>query len=170
MGDVPKSTADCSDPATPKSECRHVIRSVFRGVDILSLGSGCMMQGDINACGNVTRIKEIDGGRFQLIYAGPHCHAPACAAMELWNTDTGELLCDVKPTYGDDDVECEMSLPPCVWGSPAEGLKPLPVLHLDSNLTIVKYANSTNGHWGNMALWRMRAAYMSAPSKITTFV
>jgi len=155
--DVPKSSANCLDPATPKEDCEHVIRSVFRGVDMLSLSSGCMMQGDINACGNVTRIKE-DGGLFQLVYAGPHCHAPACASMELWNEDTGELLCAVEPVYGKGAM-CEMSLPPCVWGSAAEGLKPPPILHLDSNLTVVKRANNTNGHWGNMALWQMRATY-----------
>jgi len=158
--DVPKSPANCADPATPMEDCQHVIRSVFHGVDMLSLGSGCMMQGDINACGNVTRIREEDGGQFELVYAGAHCHAPACDRMELWNADTGELLCQVKAMYGK-GAACELSLPPCVWGTDAEGLKPPPVLRLNSNLTVVKYANNTNGHWGTMALWQMRAAYIT---------
>jgi len=37
---VPKSTADCLDPATNASLCRHVIRSQFKGRDMLSRGSG----------------------------------------------------------------------------------------------------------------------------------
>ena len=41
-----------------------------------------------------------------------------------------------------------------------EGLHPPPILSLDSNLTTIKRANSTNGHWGVMALWQMRAAYI----------
>jgi len=118
----------------------------------------------------LTRIKEQDGGRFRLIYAGPHCHAPGCAAMQLWNQDTGELLCDMKPAFGDSSVGCDMALPPCVWGSAAEGLKPPPVLHLDSNLTVVKYANNTNGHWGTMALWQMRAVYVGDFGEPTTYV
>merc|ERR1712232_553281 len=119
-----------------------------------------MMQGDVNACGNVTRIKDEDGGHFQLVYAGAHCHAPACMRMELWNEDTHELLCEVDADFGKEAM-CELSLPPCVWGSAAEGLKPPPVLRLDSNLTVVKYANNTNARWGTMALWQMRATYIS---------
>ena len=53
-----------------------------------------------------------------------------------------------------------IAIPPCVWGSPEEGLLPPPVIHLDSNLSTVKRANSTNGHWGTMALWQMRGAYI----------
>merc|ERR1712032_729122 len=117
----------------------------------------------MGACGNVTRIKEEDGGQFQLVYAGAHCHAPACVAMELWNTDTDELLCEVRAEYGKKAV-CELALPPCVWGAAVDGLKPPPVLRLDSNLTVVKYANSTNAHWGTMALWQMRASYVSKPT------
>ena len=48
-----------------------------------------------------------------------------------------------------------------MWGSAAEGLQPPPVVHLDSNLSCVKRTNATNGHWGVMALWQMRSAYMS---------
>ena len=38
--DCPKSTADCLDPNTNASLCTHVIRSVFRGRDMLKRGSG----------------------------------------------------------------------------------------------------------------------------------
>ena len=32
---------------------------------------------------------------FELIYAAPHCHAPTCLSMELYDSDTGNLLCRV---------------------------------------------------------------------------
>merc|ERR1711972_1137086 len=140
--DVPQSSADCLDPKTPERDCEHVIHSKFHGVDLLSTGSGCMEHNDPNMCGNMTRIRDEDGGKFQLIYAGPHCHAPACKSMELWNDDTGELLCNVTADfYG--DAECVLGLPPCLWGSAEDGLNPPPVLHLNSNLSIVKRANNT---------------------------
>ena len=28
-----------------------------------------------------------------LMYAGGHCHAPSCVSIELYNADTGELIC-----------------------------------------------------------------------------
>lgn len=157
--DVPRSKANCIDPATPKAACEHTLHSKFRGVDLLALGRGCMSGADLNACGNVTRIRERDGGRFRLVYAGPHCHAPACKSMELWDDDTGELLCNASAVFPG-PAGCNMEIPPCLWGSAAEGLKPPPVLRLDSNLTVVKRANSTYGHWGTMALWQMHATYL----------
>ena len=35
-----------------------------------------------------------------LIYAGGHCHAPSCISVELYNADSGELLCHHTPIYG----------------------------------------------------------------------
>ena len=29
-----------------------------------------------------------------------HCHAPSCLSMELYNADTGMLLCRHDPVYG----------------------------------------------------------------------
>jgi hypothetical protein len=45
------------------------------------------------AAGNATKIREEYGGWWQLNYAAFHCHAPACISGELWNADTGELIC-----------------------------------------------------------------------------
>merc|ERR1712066_314026 len=100
-------------------------------------------------------------------YAGAHCHAPACKSMELWNDDTGELLCNVTAEYNG-DAECVLVLPPCLWGSAEEGLKPPPVLHLNSNLSCVKRANNTYGHWGTMALWQMRASYITSSVRLAS--
>ena len=48
--------------------------------------------------GNIT---DFDG--IHLIYAGGHCHAPSCISMELYNADTGKLLCHHSPVYGESD-------------------------------------------------------------------
>ena len=167
---MPKSSSNCLDPKTPKSECIHEIRSKFQGKDIIAGshgggGSQCMVSGDAAACGNISLIRERDGGKFQLMYAAAHCHTPACESLELWNDDTNELICRNVPKYGNgtvaqDELSYVVAIPPCVWGSEEEGLQPPPILSLDSNLTTIKRANSTNGHWGVMALWQMRAAYI----------
>ena len=44
---------------------------------------------------------DFDG--INLIYAGGHCHAPSCISMELFNADTGKLLCKHDPVYGQSD-------------------------------------------------------------------
>ena len=171
---MPKSKANCLDPKTPKEDCTHEIRSKFTGRDILALGNGCMVSGDSNACGDPERIEKEDGGKFRLMYAAFHCHAPACISGELWNDDTGELICRntaqctpskqplplskssarsdfLRPAASDgtskgyepmDEHAYVVGVPPCLWGSEAEGLRPPPVLSLDSNLTTIKRANS----------------------------
>ena len=32
-----------------------------------------------------------------LVYAAGHCHAPSCISLELWNADTGHLICRNEP-------------------------------------------------------------------------
>jgi len=146
-----------------------VIKSQFKGRDLFG-PSGCMVGGDKNACGDTGLIQSKYGGKFRLTYAAFHCHAPACMKGELWNMDTGELVCRNTPVYGDGDGTDPMNekgyvvgIPPCVWGNADEGLPPPPVLDLDTNLLSVKHCNSTNAHWGVMALWQMRAAYLADP-------
>ena len=48
--------------------------------------------------GNIT---DYDG--VHLLYAGGHCHAPSCISLELYNADTGKLLCRTTPVYGQSD-------------------------------------------------------------------
>jgi len=164
--DVPKSKANCLDPTTPAEDCVHTIRSQFQGRDLLSLGAGCMASSDPAACANVSLIESEYGGNFRLTYAAFHCHAPACMSGELWNRDTGELICRNDALYGTgsgalNETAYVVGIPPCVWGTAAEGLRPPPVLHLDSNLTTIKRTNNTNGHWGVMSLWQARGAYLA---------
>ena len=30
---------------------------------------------------------------FKPVFVGAHCHAPACLSQELYNADTGDLIC-----------------------------------------------------------------------------
>ena len=161
--DVPKSPYDCLDSTTPAENCTYTIRSNFTGFDLVAGRSACMVSGDPNGCANVTEIAE-QGGTFKLLYAAAHCHTPGCMSAERWNMDTGELICVNEPEYGSgaaayDEHAYLVGIPPCVWGTQAEGLRPPPVLSLDSNLTTIKRVNNTNGHWGVMGMWQSRVAY-----------
>jgi len=101
------------------------------------------------------------GKGIKLIYAGGHCHAPSCISMELYNHDTGELLCQQTPVFGRGgqdkyDEDGYIAIPPCLWGSEEEGLVPPTLLTLETNLMSIKRNNNTYGHYGDMASWQMR--------------
>ena len=86
-------------------------------------------------------------------------------SMELWDDDTGTLICRNEAMYGKgtsphDETGYVVGIPPCLWGAAEEGLRPPPIIRLDGHYSSVKRANNTNGHWGVMALWQMRAAYL----------
>ncbi|MBT4942158.1 MAG: hypothetical protein HON29_03890 [Candidatus Magasanikbacteria bacterium] len=97
----------------------------------------------------------------KFIYAGPHCHAPTCISMELYNGDTGDLLCRVVPEYGQgrenykfDELDY-IRVDPCIWGEDS-GLMEPPYLNWDSKLVSIKKNNNSNAHYGEMASWQMR--------------
>merc|ERR1712031_9838 len=104
----------------------------------------------------------------RLIYAGGHCHAPACLGMWLYRNNHGpeatveqmELLCYMQPTYGNGtgsnsisgiyDEASYLSLPPCLWGD-EEGLLPSVLLPPNTELvSIKKNINTHMGHFGEM--------------------
>jgi hypothetical protein len=105
----------------------------------------------------------------RLIYAGGHCHAPACIGIWLYRNDPGhemELLCHQAPIYGKGtgansvagmyDEEGYLALPPCLWGDD-EGLHPSVLLPANTELvSIKKNKNTHQGHYGEMASWQMR--------------
>ena len=109
--------------------------------------------------GTVCSLSHSKGVR--LAYAGPHCHAPSCISMELYNADTGVLLCRVQGDFGQGrenvtfDEKGYIKLNPCVWGYD-EGLLEPPYLSWDTNLMSIKKNNNTNAHYGEMASWQMR--------------
>jgi hypothetical protein len=88
--------------------------------------------------------------------------------MELWDDDQKKLLCRNVPLYGRGQVSFNESgyllgVPPCVWSDGVdgeEGYLPPPVIRLNGNYSCTAIQNATYGHWGVMALWQMRTAYL----------
>jgi hypothetical protein len=103
---------------------------------------------------------------FELIYAGPHCHAPMCIDIELYNSDTGNILCHVDGILGSGnanitfDEKDYLKLNPCLWGQD-RGLLTPEFLKWDTNLTSIKRSNNTNAHYGDMASWQMRGVVVN---------
>lgn len=87
-----------------------------------------------------------------------HCHAPSCLYQELYNADTGELICHVDAQYGNGtEVFNEanyLALPPCLFSDEDEdGLRKPVVLQKETNLRAIKVFNTTTRHVGQMAQW-----------------
>jgi len=102
----------------------------------------------------------------RLIYYGGHCHAPACISMTLYRNDTGEILCQQKPIYGQGNITNNkfdeagyILIPPCLWGNDI-GLEPSILLPPGTPLLSVKKDRNTHqGHYGEMASVQMRGVY-----------
>jgi len=148
--------------ATPPSATVHTVTSHFQTVDMMA-PDGCDVRTDAY-CADAKRAAA-HGGGIELLMAGGHCHAPACLGLELWNDDSGELLCRVTPRAGGgDDVYDEVGyiyLPPCQWAEGDPALRPPPLLALHANLSAVQITNNTYYHYGVMGIWQMRGAYRS---------
>ena len=127
---------------TPPEDCIHSITARFQGRDMV----------------NHQLTKNSKG--FKLIYLAPHCHAATCIDMELYNSDTGDLICRVVGIMGEGtnasyDEEGYIKLNPCLFGED-EGLLEPQMFRWDSNFTSIKRANNTYTHYGEMASWQMR--------------
>eukprot|EP00501_MAST-03F_sp_TOSAG23-6_P000551 GSMAST32.ASY1.ANO1.572.1 assembled CDS len=125
-------------PGTPSSDCMHQISARFTVADM----------------------------RFQLIYLGGHCHAPSCISLDLFNEDTGELLCRQMPIYGKKkstifDETGYIAIPPCLFSSHHQKgvLEPV-TFPLNANFTSIKRNNNTYCHHGEMASWQMRGVWV----------
>jgi hypothetical protein len=88
--------------------------------------------------------------------------------MELYNADTGQLLCHVDMLRGSGGTEPfdergYIAIPPCLWSSNGtnDGLSPPHFLPLNATLLSIKRANSTWPHIGEMASWQMRGVLVS---------
>merc|ERR1719348_1759266 len=146
---------------TPSSLCTHMITAHFTVGD---MARNCSLRND-PSCWGVNYDQEHQG--INLIYAGGHCHAPSCISMELYNADTGSLLCSHYPTYGQThevyDELGYLALPPCLWGEEKDGLMPPVFLPFNANLTSIKRNNNTYAHYGEMASWQMRGILAKLP-------
>jgi hypothetical protein len=148
----------CSED-TPRNQCIQVITSRWAVRDMMK---DCSLRPDAAWC---TGKGSTDGKKTEgvkLIYAAPHCHAPSCLSMELYNADTGQLLCRVEPVFGQGqgdkkyDEQGFLAIPPCLWADKEEGLSPPQLLTLNTTLLSIKRNNSTLPHTGEMASWQMR--------------
>ena len=85
--------------------------------------------------------------------------------MKMIDRDRDNMtICETSPVYGTTDNAMNESgyasgIPPCIWGTPQEGLPPPPIMRLDSNITVIKRVNSTNAHRGVMGHWQMRGIW-----------
>lgn len=160
------------DPGTPPSQCVYSLSATFQAGDPHS--------GWWSADPTRELSWPTDGRGVKLIYAGGHCHV-GCLSLELYDADTGKLVCRNAPTHGsstskwNDEAMNErgyaIAIPPCVWGDdPSEEglLQRPPVIKPTTRLTTIARYNSTKlrqdqplpiAHYAVMAMWQMRAAY-----------
>jgi len=101
----------------------------------------------------------------------PHCHAPSCIREELWNVDTGEIICNVTAMYGNPEYgplsqvfnEANyIAIPPCIYGYQPGLQKPFS-LSPSTRLRAIKYFNNTYRHLGQMAQWTGLMVYDNHP-------
>jgi hypothetical protein len=101
----------------------------------------------------------------KLMYVNGHCHAASCIQFDLYNDDTGELICRQQQRSGstmrpgaDDrfDEKGYAKIYPCVFGDSSEGLPAPMFLSFETNLRSVKITNATYTHYGEMAHWQCR--------------
>jgi hypothetical protein len=93
-----------------------------------------------------------------------HCHAPTCIVFELWNQDSGELVCRQNASVGRSnrtyDEQGFLHVPPCVFGAAEEGLNPALRLPLNATLYSYKKCRAGFGHHGEMSLWQTYGVYV----------
>ena len=152
---------------TPPSACVHTLTTTLHAYELFGgLTSptddhrlNCSIVTDV-WCGDVQAV-EAAGGKFKLLNMAFHQHSPAVLSGELYNDETGELICRNAPIRGAtvgaplDEKGYGVGIPPCVWGSAAEGLPP-PVLDLRTRLLVIAKYNSSVPHYGVMAMWQGR--------------
>jgi hypothetical protein len=147
---VPKAPA-----GTPADKAVHKLTTRFTVEDFLVMGNQ-------NAGGFGWDLSN-KSRPVSFVMLGFHCHSPACLGGELWNADTGDLICHVQPVAGNSaaahDEENYLWLPPCQFGDPADGFTAPPVLSMDTNLVSIKTTNSSVAHSGVMAIWQGRGAW-----------
>jgi hypothetical protein len=159
----------CDRSVTAPEDCVHQITAHWQVQEMLSPAHVQPIEQSL-----LGAVHTNDTG-VKIAFAGGHCHAPACLSLELYNADTGALICRQVPilgtslhpnassTAGGDgstggayDEKGYVSIPPCLWGAEEHGLAPAPLLSWGTNLTSVKRVNNTYAHFGEMASWQMR--------------
>jgi hypothetical protein len=163
-------------PDTPQLPASHsrLIHWVFlidadvNDYEEVKCAENTMCQGAITA-----RLKAKDMGLEETpenytgimpLVIAPHCHAPSCISEELYNADTGDLICKVMAQYGTGDQAFNESgfvaLHPCLFGF-EPGLRTPIILSPETNLLAIKVFNNTYRHVGQMAQWTGLMIYIN---------
>jgi len=91
----------------------------------------------------------------------PHCHAPDCMNVQMWDADTDTLICNITADYGDEkngdtrglfNEANYVAIPPCLYGD-QPGLQTPFNLSATTNMVAHKVFNNTFRHLGQMAQW-----------------
>ena len=136
----------------PASQCVQVN---YFSLEVRDMMHNCSIQVDADwrTGAGSTNANNTKTAGIELVYAGPHCHAPnTCLSTELYNADTGSLLChSSEPIRGQSDELYDehgfLSIPPpCLWGDSMTGLMASELLSLDTTLLSIKRNNKTLGH------------------------
>lgn len=123
----------------------------------------------------VTWIYTVTGnhiGKHTFVSLNNHCHAPTCLSVEVYacsktvpleqcSTTNGKLICRTAPVYGGSgdpavsstprfDEAGYIAIPDCLWGAAEYGLE-APLNLTGVPLHVIKTANATNGHYGEMS-------------------
>jgi hypothetical protein len=122
-----------------------------------------------NCTHEISGVVTPPGQDMRFVSAHYHCHAPTCLRMEIFNNNTGELLCREDAYHGQGadvsgkgsptdkarfDEAGYIAQRVCLWGNSTYGLEPPPLVS-GVPLLIKALTNSTYGHHGEMALPEM---------------
>jgi hypothetical protein len=126
-----------------------------------------------NCTHEISGVVTLPGKNVRFVAAHYHCHAPTCLRMEIYNNNTGELICREDPYHGRGADVTGKGSPTtpgldrfdeagyiaqriCLWGDDNRtfGLEPPPLVS-GVPLLIKALTNSTYGHHGEMALPEM---------------
>lgn len=136
-------------PGSPPESAIFTITARFQVKDLII---PCSTRGDPTCTGQPSQ-------GIKLIYVSGHCHSATCVSLELYNADSGDLICQVLPIWGTgDEVYNEkgyLALPPCLFGDQPGLQKPF-LLGLETNLLSIARNNNTYYHAGEMGMWQMR--------------
>jgi hypothetical protein len=116
-----------------------------------------------NCTHEISGVVTPPGKNMSFVGAHFHCHAPTCLRMEIYNNNTGELLCREETRHGQGtdvsgkdrfDEAGYIAQRICLWGNSTYGLEAPPLVS-GVPLLVRAVTNNTYGHHGEMALPEM---------------
>ena len=101
-------------------------------------------------------VPQLNGRDIALVSGHFHCHAPTCLQFDLFDNETGALICREVPIYGGRSngllekslMKRYIAIPPCIFGDKEDGLLP-PSLFLMGSMLL----NMQIVHTDTMVKW-----------------